>query len=388
MQFVLVSAKTNQFNMTQPTVLGIISFKVFPAQMGGQKYVTDYYTELSKHTKVVLAVSKDNEIDRFAPYTIYPFLYNNWLAFLNLFYIFKLCSIIRKEKIDIILIDHSYFGWLGFILRLITKKKLAIKSANIEALRFKDMRRIGWQLYYKYEGWVHRIANINFFITDEEREFAINNWKLIPAVCKTLPYGSTTLSPASKEEQIRCKQLLISENKISNNTVLFLFNGTLDYLPNSDALYIIIQELLKRLENSIIPFKIFICGNQISEEWEKVIKNKEQIIFKGFVLDINLYYKGVDCFICPITLGTGIKTKLVEAIVHGKKVIACKKSGEGFNKEELGDQLQLIENYNWTTFADAMKNIKINHTNYYPPASFYTKTNWTNIVQESILSLH
>jgi glycosyltransferase involved in cell wall biosynthesis len=374
--------------MLQPTVLGIISFKTFPAQMGGQKYVADYYTELSKYTKVVLAVSRDNQVDRFAPFTIYPFLYNNWLAFLNLIYVYKLCTIIRKEKIDIILIDHSYFGWLGFLLRLITKKKLAIKSANIEALRFKDMRRIGWSLYYKYEGWVHRTANINFFITDEERDFAINKWKLVPAVCKTLRYGSTTLSPASKEENIRCRQLLVSENNLSENTVLFLFNGTLDYLPNTDALYIIIQELLKRLESSIVPFKIFICGYQISEEWEKVIKHKQQIIFKGFVKDINLYYKGVDCFICPVTLGTGIKTKVVEAIAHGKKVIACKKSGEGFNWEELGDQLQLIENYNWTAFAEAMKNITINQSNYQPPASFYTKINWTKIVQESILSLN
>lgn len=373
--------------MLQPTVLGIISFKAFPAQMGGQKYVADYYTELSKYTKVVLAVSRDNQVDRYAPFTIYPFLYNNWLAFLNLLYVFKLCTIIRKEKIDIILIDHSYFGWLGFLLRLITKKKLAIKSANIEALRFKDMRRMGWHLYYKYEGWVHRTANINFFITDEEREFAINKWNLVPAVCKTLHYGSKTISPASEEENIRCRELLISENSLSKNTVLFLFNGTLDYLPNVDALYIIIQELLKRLDNSINPFKIFICGNQISEEWEKVIKQKEQIIFKGFVHDINLYNKGIDCFICPITLGTGIKTKLVEVIAHGKRVIACKKSGAGFNEIELGDQLQLIENYNWTAFADAMKNVIPHQSNYLPPDSFYLKTNWTKIVQESILSL-
>ncbi len=374
--------------MLQPTVLGIISFKTFPAQMGGQKYVADYYTELSKYTKVVLAVSNDNEVDRYAPFTVYPFLYNNWLAFLNLLYIFKLCSIIRKEKINIIIIDHSYFGWLGFLLRLFTRKKLVIKSANIEALRFKDMRRTGWQLYLKYEGWVHRTANINFFITDEEREFAIKQWNLVPAVCNTLAYGSKTLSPASNDENNRCRQLLISDNNLNINTVLFLFNGTLDYIPNSDALYIIIQELLKRLENSIIPFKIFICGNQISDEWKNVINNKEQIIFKGFVHDINLYYKGVDCFICPVTLGTGIKTKLVEAIAHGKKVIACKKSGEGFNQEELGDQLQLVENYNWTAFAKAMKNINPHQHNYTPPHSFYTKINWTNIVQESILSLH
>ncbi len=372
--------------MQRPAVLGIISYKVFPAQMGGQKYIVNYYTELAKNAKVVLAVSKDNQVERYTPYKTLPFLYNHWLAFLNLIYVYRLCRIIKKERISVIMIDHSYFGWLGILLKWLTSKKLAIKSANIETLRFKDMRRIGWQLYDLYEGWVHRHADLNFFITEEEKQRAITRWNLMPQTCKTIFYGTKTTHPASGEERKNYRRILLEKNNLSPDTKLFLFNGTLDYLPNADALYVILKELMYRLETSSAPFRIFICGNRISEEWAKALNDNPNIIFHGFEQNINKYYYGTDCFICPVTLGTGIKTKIVEALAHGQRVIACKKSGEGFNVAELGKQLTLIEDYNWKAFADAMLQLNMQEEST-TPESFYRQFNWPSIVEKSILSL-
>ena len=49
--------------MRNPSVLGIISYKVFPAQMGGQKCVAEFYAHLSKLTQVTLVASKENEVN-------------------------------------------------------------------------------------------------------------------------------------------------------------------------------------------------------------------------------------------------------------------------------------------------------------------------------------
>ena len=85
----------------KPNVLGIVSFKVFPALMGGQKYIVEYYRELAKQTKVVLAVSKDNKeaIENETSLTVLPFLFNHWYGFLNVFYLLKLVQLIKKEQI-------------------------------------------------------------------------------------------------------------------------------------------------------------------------------------------------------------------------------------------------------------------------------------------------
>ncbi|HJV20786.1 MAG TPA: glycosyltransferase family 4 protein [Sediminibacterium sp.] len=372
--------------MDQPVVLGIVSYKVFPAQMGGQKYIVDYYTELSRHIKIVLAVSKDNQVDKYTNYKIHPILFNHWYGWLNMVHVYRLCQIIRKEKVNVIMINHSYFGWLGLLLKKITGKKLAIKSANIESLRFRDMHRPGWRIYGQYEGWVHRHADINFFISTEEKQWAIDKWNLIPGTCATLPYGTKTIHPVSGEEKLNSRRVILKEHNLSPNTKLFFFNGTLDYLPNTDALYVIVQELLHRMEASHIPFCIFICGSNVSEAWAQVLQKTPNIIYKGFVPDINRYYRGTDCLICPVTLGTGVKTKIVEALAQGQAVIACKRSGSGMDAAALGKQLILINDYDWNAFAEAMLNLDI-HEPICTPYAFYAKYNWPAIVEESILSL-
>lgn len=372
----------------KPNVLGIVSFKVFPALMGGQKYIVDYYRELAKQTKVVLAVSKDNKeaASTETSLNLLPFLFNHWYGFLNICYCFKLIQLIKKEKIDVIIIDHSYYGWLGILLRFLTGKKLIIKSANLEAYRFRDMGRWGWKFYEMYEKWVLKQADRNFFISDEERLFAIEHWNVNATISYTVPYGTYLEEPFSQLEKNESRETILKGHSLSADTKLFLFNGTLDYIPNEDALYIILNELIPRLNQTNINYRILICGVQIKPNWEAQLLNCNTIIFKGFVENIQLYYKGVDCFICPVTLGTGVKTKITDALVAGLPVIACKKSCDGFSKPMLKEQLISIEDYNWDAFANAMIQLPINKL-YDTSTSFYSAFNWATIVRESILYL-
>ncbi|WP_305548023.1 glycosyltransferase [Sediminibacterium sp.] len=372
----------------KPSVLGIVSFKVFPALMGGQKYIVDYYKELAKQTKVVLAVSKDNKeaVLSEKELNVLPFLFNHWYGFLNLFYCFKLVQIIKKEKIDIIIIDHSYYGWLGILLRFLTGRKLIIKSANLEAFRFRDMGRWGWQLYEVYEKWVLQHADRNFFISDEERLYAIEHWKVNATISYTIPYGTFIEEPYSQFEKNESRNSILNNHSLSVETKLFLFNGTLDYIPNEDALYIILNELVPRLNQARLNYRIIICGVQIKPNWEAQLLACPTIIFKGFVEHIELYNQGAHCFICPITLGTGVKTKITDAVAGGLIVIACKKSCDGFNQNMLNNQLIVVEDYNWDEFARAMIQLPIIEMHETPKA-FYKAFNWAYIVRESILYL-
>lgn len=372
----------------KPSVLGIVSFKVFPALMGGQKYIVDYYRELAKQTKVVLVVSKDNKeaVLTEKELNVLPFLFNHWYGFLNFVYCFKLVQIIKKEKIDVIIIDHSYFGWLGILLRLLSGRKLIIKSANLEAFRFRDMGRWGWRIYEMYEKWVHQKADRNFFISDEERLYAIEHWKVNATISYTVPYGTSIEEPYSELEKINSRNTILNTHTLPVETKLFLFNGTLDYIPNEDALYIILNELVPRLNQTSLNYRILICGVQIKPNWEAQLLACPTIIFKGFVENIELYNQGAHCFICPITLGTGVKTKITDALAAGLTVIACKKSCEGFNLSILNDQLIAVEDYNWDEFARAMIQLPINEMHETPKA-FYKAFNWASIVRESILYL-
>jgi hypothetical protein len=144
--------------------------------------------------------------------------------------------------------------------------------------------------------------------------------------------------------------------------------------------------LVPRLNQSKISYRIFVCGVQIKPNWEVQLLACSTIIYKGFVENIQLYNQGTDCFISPITLGAGVKTKITDAIAACQIIIACKKSCDGFNQSMLSQQLIIIDDYNWDGFARAMIQISVDEIPK-TPAAFYTVYNWANIVQESLLYL-
>ena len=165
-----------------------------------------------------------------------------------------------------------------------------------------------------------------------------------------------------------------------------MFNGTLDYIPNTDALRIIVHELLPRLSKKHLDFRIIICGNRITEEWLFELEQYPEIIFQGFVSDISKYFKGCDCFINPVTLGSGLKTKLVEALANNMDIISVESSMQAIDAAYSEKKIILIEDYNWDAFVDAMC-LQPNASNYDTPSVFYEAFNWNQIIQKALLSL-
>lgn len=373
--------------MRQPSVLGIVSYKVFPAQMGGQKCVVSFYRHLATLTRVVLAVHKDNPpaTDDWQQAS-YPIMYHHKKGPVNLLNLFRLRKVIKTEQIDLVCIEHSYLGWLGILLRWLTQKPFVIRSHNIEAHRFRDMQKPWWPLYQWYEKQVHRQADLSFFITEEDRQWAIDHWQLVEEKCTVISYGTDIPGPLPEVIRLQARIRLLKENQLPANTRLFLFSGTLDYLPNTDALRIIVSELLPLMQATHIPFRIFICGSHTTAAWKKVLHNTPGIIFKDFVPDINLYLNGSDCFMNPVTLGSGIKIKLVDALAQDLAAVSTRSGARGVNISLTGDTLRLVDDYNWPAFVRALFE-QADHTPPPLPDSFYQFFNWDHIVQKALLSL-
>ncbi|MFZ6023356.1 MAG: glycosyltransferase family 4 protein [Bacteroidota bacterium] len=371
--------------MKQAVILGIISYPVFPAEMGGQKCVEGFYKQLSTQTKLVLAVAKQNRTDRIPGAHTENFLYDHWKGPLNMLYLIRLIRLIRKQQVDVIIIEHSYFGWLGLILRFFTGKKMIIRSHNIEAYRFRDLQRPFWKLYYSYERFVHRKADHSFFITEEDLSYALKNWKLDPAKTSVVTYG-VSLDSAILDLKPTLRKKLLEHFNIPNNYSLFLFSGTLNYTPNTDALHVIVYELLPRLRNQSLSFRIFICGKNLSAQWKKVLKEQPELIVTGFVDDISIFMSGADCSINPVTLGGGIKTKLVEALAYHQTVITTQTGAKGISTALTGSKMKIVPDYDWELFANAMNNFNP-YQQANTPEPFFERYHWPAIVDKALVSL-
>ncbi|RYZ28816.1 MAG: hypothetical protein EOO10_08255, partial [Chitinophagaceae bacterium] len=182
-------------------ILVLVSYNVFPAKMGGQKAVVNLYKHLSEHHKIHFVVSSDNGFAN--DYSVERILFPHGRMLWNIFRLRRLKNCCRKLKIDLIIAEHSYTGWLAYLLKKITGIPFLIRSHNIEASRFRQMKRRLWRLYGAYEKLIHQKADFHFFISEEDKATAIQKFALSPAKCETIPYGITR----SKEMIAAGKQL-------------------------------------------------------------------------------------------------------------------------------------------------------------------------------------
>lgn len=84
-------------------------------------------------------------------------------------------------------------------------------------------------------------------------------------------------------------------------------------------------------------------GSQLPERYDNLKRYaKNNIIFAGFVDDINLYFTAADIFLNPINDGGGIKTKLVEALSVNTSSISYASGAYGIPLSTTGDKLLIV----------------------------------------------
>ena len=364
-----------------PNVLGLVSFRIFPTYMGGQKGVALFYKYLQERVNVLLAVSKDNqETDLIRTEKL---LFPNKKIYLNYFKRRQLKEVVDSQKIDVILAEHSYSGWLAWLVSKDSGKPFIIHSHNIESKRFREMRKWWWRLYSGYEKWIHRKADFNFFIADEDREFAINRFKLSPAKCSVVTYGIELPTREGSKGQLR-KKLGLSDDK-----VILLFNGTLDYAPNREAVEVLVDRIEPLLQTKLKDYEIIITGNRARRPLIEKMLTVTHINYIGYVDDIDLYYQVADLFINPVANDTGVKTKLIEAIANNCTSVSTESGASGIRKDLCGDKLETVKDDDWNSFVDKIIQC-LQHKQWTTGTAFYQYYSWETIAQkasETILSL-
>lgn len=355
-----------------PNVLGLISFRVFPTHMGGQKGVALFYKYLQKHVHILLAVSEDN-VDAGAVRLV-KHLYPNKKIHFNLFKIKQLEALVLANQIDVIICEHSYTGWLGWLLQRRTGRPFIIHSHNIESKRFQQMGKWWWKIYQWYEGWIHRKAQHSFFISEEDKQFGLKAFRLSSAHCTVITYGIEK-KPLTEDKPDLRKKLGLDVNR-----TLLLFNGTLDYEPNYAAVEILIDKIAPLLSKKLDNFQIIITGNRAPAALAKKMLGSNNVHYTGYVDDVDEYYRAADLFINPVSNDTGVKTKLIEALANHCTAVSTESGATGIRKELCGQKLILCKNHDWTGFAE--KTIEaLDKKDSFTPLEFFTFYQWEHITE-------
>lgn len=357
-------------------VLALVTFKVFPPQMGGQKGVVYFYKHLGSLLPVTLALSRNNQTPA-ADWDAVPLLYDNRKMFLNPFAPFRLKKIIREKRIDVVVAEHSYAGWLGWLLKKMFQVPFVIHSHNIEALRFQQMGRRWWRLYGNYEKWIHQKADYNFFISREDLHYAQQQFGLPPHKCSVITYG---VEPALNS--LISKEAYLQSLGLNGSECIFYFNGTLDYKPNLDAVRVLIHQVAPLLQQQNISFKIIVSGNRAPQELVAQLQENPHFLYLHYVEDVQVLYCIADIFLNPVLNNTGVKTKVIEAIAAGCTVVSTQSGTWGIDRQVCGDKLRTVEDGNWQQFVKvAIEAAQAPRAD--TPKAFYDTYLWNNIARQA-----
>jgi len=362
-------------------IVSIVSYSILPYSSGGQKSIAQFNEFLGTQCDLTVISTSGNDASLARNYHLLPLMKNNLLKFFDLSLFFKLVKLIQSKKINYLMLEHPYMGWLGWLVKLRCKIPLIIHTHNVEYLRFKSVGKKWWPILMWYEKWVLTVADYVFCISEEDKQFMITHFSLPAGKCHVITFGLPL--PAVPADKAICANTVRKMHNIDSDSSIILFNGLLSYAPNANAVRDIAQNINPLLLKSNLKYKIIICGKGLPEDLNGLKDYTNQnVIYAGLVSDIELYFEAADIFINPILSGGGIKTKLVEALGFNTTVISAETGAIGCDKAASGNKLIVVKDNDWESFAaEVINKLKIPIQT---PDTFYAKYYWGNITKKAL----
>ncbi|MEP6700143.1 MAG: glycosyltransferase family 4 protein, partial [Bacteroidota bacterium] len=262
-------------------VLAIAPYPYLPFFSGGQKFIAQFFEWLGKEVDLTVISVAGNDFSLAKNYKTIPLLKKSFSRYYDITLISKISALVKKEGFDTIIWEHPYYAWLAFRIRKRTGVRTIIHTHNIEYQRFRSTSRWWWPILKAYEKKSFKKADAIFFITPEDKNFAITRWKIEKEKCIDLPFGIDI--DKYPEDKVVCKDFVCQKHKLGKEEKILLFSGLLNYQPNIDALKIILGKINPMLlAQPSFHYKIIICGKGLPEEMNSLKEYADKnIIYAG-----------------------------------------------------------------------------------------------------------
>lgn len=237
------------------------------------------------------------------------------------YYIIKIFIVARKY--EIISFHSSRLGMIIFLTKIVyPRKKIICHFDNVETklinqapinFSLRGMLTIIDRLLMPLSEWLAiTFSNKNSFITNDDKKYfekiCRNKDSLILPICLTR--NSTDNKPAVG---------------VLDRRPSILFTGSFTFFPNVEALHVLLK-----LAKDNLKYDFFIAGKGLDKLRLEVTENV--YLYSNLSPDdMDSMYKQCDFFLSPIYSGSGMKTKLAEALSYGLPVLSDHRSVSGYH---------------------------------------------------------
>lgn len=108
-----------------------------------------------------------------------------------------------------------------------------------------------------------------------------------------------------------------------------LFTGAMGYRRNDEAARWFLREVWPTVARAVPDAVFVVAGADPSESLRAVAEQDPRVVVTGYVDDLDSYYAASSVFVAPIFRGSGVKFKVITAMLQGVPVVATPVGAEG-----------------------------------------------------------
>lgn len=110
-----------------------------------------------------------------------------------------------------------------------------------------------------------------------------------------------------------------------------VFTGSMDWLPNSDAVIYFCNEILPLIWDKKSNVRFYVVGKNPTKDVVNLGRQDNRVVVTGSVGDVRPYIAKAKVFVAPIRIGGGTRLKILEAMAMEKPVVSTTIGAEGID---------------------------------------------------------
>jgi polysaccharide biosynthesis protein PslH len=236
----------------------------------------------------------------------------------------NLISLLKETEYDLIQLEGPYMGYYIPFIKNYSKAKISLRAHNVE-----------------HEIWARKAANESNIVTSKylsmlSRRIKQHENKILNSVDLLVPISERDqnlllkLNPSLRSVVIPAGVDADNypESKDPEYPSLF-FIGSLDWMPNQEGLIWFLDNVWPEVQK-VNKIKFHVAGRNAPGWLERKIISKE-VVFHHEVEDAYEFMNKFAIMVSPIFSGSGIRIKILEAMMMGKVVISTRIGSEGIS---------------------------------------------------------
>lgn len=180
----------------------------------------------------------------------------------------------------------------------------------------RALRWMTWQKSCRYERWLYRQFDVCTMVSDKDRRAVEDDIPACTGRVQVIPNGV----------DLNHNRRGIAEPQPDR----LVFNGSLTYYANADAMQFFVSEVLPRIKRQRPGVTLYITGRTGGMDLAWLSGNRS-VRLTGYLEDVRHAVASSWACVVPLRVGGGTRLKILEAMALGIPVVATAKGAEGLD---------------------------------------------------------